>query len=67
MCQHYVFQALHPLLNDPSVTFIHYTDDILLAHYDSNKLEEVFQLALTSLNNRGLRVASDKNTANFAF
>lgn len=51
MCQYYVFQVL---LNDPSMNFVHYMNDILLDHYDSNKLEEIFQLTLTSLNNVGL-------------
>lgn len=60
MNQYYVFQVLHTLLNDPSITFVHYMDDILLSHYDFNKLEENFQLPLTSLNNIGLRVASEK-------
>lgn len=67
LCQYYIFQAFHPLLNDPPVTYIPYMDDILLAYYDSNKLGEVFQLAMRSLNNRGLRVASDKNTVNLDF
>lgn len=40
-------------------------DDILLTHYDFNKLEEVFQLILASLSNRGLRVASEKYSKSY--
>lgn len=58
--QYYVFQVLYTLLNDLSITFVHYMDGILLTHYDFNESEENFQLALTSLSNIGLRVGSEK-------
>lgn len=56
--------ALDPAwLQYPSAYIIHYMDDILLAHLDRAVLQDLLQDTVTRLQDRGLKVAPEKNTS----
>lgn len=61
LCQKFVDVALQPVRDtDPDLFLIHYTDDILLAHEDTARLQTVLEETVAHRQNWGLKVAPEK-------
>lgn len=68
LCQKFVGQALEQVRQQyPQTYIIHYMDDILLADPDSEKLKQVLEFTVISLENYGLKVAPEKIQLNPPF